>query len=70
METMQRRLARGPEIRRSEIYSWLEGIPPEVLLYLMARSSSEVVRKCVSLYFTQLQGVRCSINGDDLKTWE
>ncbi len=67
METMQRRLARGPEIRRSEIYCWLEGLPPEVLLYLMAKSSSESVRKCVSLYFTQLQGVRCSINGDDLK---
>lgn len=67
METMQRRLARGPEIKRSEIYSWLKGLPPEVLLYLMARSSSEGVRKCVSLYFTQLQGVRCSINGNDLK---
>lgn len=67
LETMQRRVVRGPEIRRSEIYFWLEGIPVEVLLYLMAKARHDGVRKCVSLYFVQLQGIRCAISGDDLK---
>lgn len=67
LETMQRRVVRGPEVRRSEIYFWLEGLPVEVLLYLMAKTRLEGVRKFVSLYFTQLQGVRCAITGEDLK---
>jgi len=67
LDTMQRRLIRGPEVRRSEIYFWLEGLPVEVLLYLMAKTGFEGVRKFVSLYFTQLQGVRCAIKGEDIK---
>ena len=68
LETMQRRVVRGPEMKRSEIYFWLEGLPVEVLLYLMAKARLDGVRKCVSLYFVQLQGIRCAINGDDLKS--
>lgn len=68
LETMQRRAVRGPEMKRSEIYFWLEGLPVEVLLYLMAKARLDGVRKCVSLYFVQLQGIRCAINGDDLKS--
>jgi tRNA nucleotidyltransferase (CCA-adding enzyme) len=67
LEAMQRRVVRGSEIKRSEIYFWLEGLPVEVLLYLMAKARVDGVRKCVSLYFTQLQGIRCAINGEDLK---
>jgi tRNA nucleotidyltransferase (CCA-adding enzyme) len=67
LEIMQRRVVRGPEVKRSEIYFWLEGLPVEVLLYLMAKARVDGVRKCVSLYFTQLQGIRCAINGEDLK---
>jgi tRNA nucleotidyltransferase (CCA-adding enzyme) len=67
LETMQHRVVRGSEIKRSEIYFWLDGLPVEVLLYLMAKARVEGVRKCVSLYFTQLQGIRCAINGEDLK---
>jgi tRNA nucleotidyltransferase (CCA-adding enzyme) len=67
LEIMQRRVIRGPEVKRSEIYFWLEGLPVEVLLYLMAKAKVDGVRKFVSLYFTQLQGIRCAINGEDLK---
>lgn len=67
LEAMQRRVVRGPEVKRSEIYFWLEGLPVEVLLYLMAKTRLEAVRKFVSLYFTQLQGIRCAIRGEDIK---
>jgi tRNA nucleotidyltransferase (CCA-adding enzyme) len=67
LETMQRRVIRGPEIRRSEIYSWLDGLPVEILLYMMAKTGFEGVRKIISLFFTQLHGIRCHINGEDLK---
>jgi len=68
LEAMQRRIIRGPAVKRSEIYFWLEGLPVELLLYMMVRTGFEGVRKFVSLYFTQLQGVRCRINGEDLKS--
>lgn len=68
LEVMQRRYIRGPVARRSEIYYWLSGLPVELLLYLMAKSRLEGVRKYISLYFTQLQGVRCTITGQDLQS--
>jgi tRNA nucleotidyltransferase (CCA-adding enzyme) len=68
LEIMQRRIIRGPEVKRSEIYFWLQGLPVELLLYMMVRTGFEGVRKFVSLYFTQLQGVRILINGDDIKS--
>lgn len=67
LETMQFRVARGPAMKRSEIYFLLTGLPVEILLYLMAKTGVDGVRKYVSLYITRLQGIRCAINGDDLK---
>lgn len=67
LETMQRRVVRGPEVKRSEIYFWLDGLPVEVLLYMMVKTRFEGVRKFISLYFTQLQGVRCAVTGEDIK---
>lgn len=67
LECMQRRIARGTRMLRSEVYFWLEGLPVEMLLYLMTKARSDEVKKLVSLFFTQLQGIRLSINGEDLK---
>jgi tRNA nucleotidyltransferase (CCA-adding enzyme) len=67
LESMQRRIARGSGVLRSEVYFWLEGLPVEVLLYLMTKARSDEVKKQVSLFFTQLQGIRLSITGEDLK---
>jgi tRNA nucleotidyltransferase (CCA-adding enzyme) len=67
LEAMQRRYIRGPLAKRSEIYFWLAEFPVELLLYLMAKSRLEGVRKYISIYFTQLQGVRCAITGSDLQ---
>jgi len=67
LETLQRRIVRGPHMKRSEIYFLLNEFPVEILLYLMVKTKVEGVKKFVSLYFTQLHGVRTSITGADLK---
>ncbi|MBP1751696.1 MAG: domain containing protein [Geobacteraceae bacterium] len=67
LENMQRRVARRSGVLRSEIYYWLRDLPLEILLYMMAKTTDEEVKKYISLYFTQLQNVRILITGDDLK---
>jgi tRNA nucleotidyltransferase (CCA-adding enzyme) len=67
LENMHRLAARRSRIHRSEIYHWLNGLPVEILLYMMAKSFDETVKKFISLYFTQLQNVHCLISGEDLK---
>ena len=67
LASMERKVSRGGTIARSVIYFSLNNISVEVLLYLMAKTGSEDARKCLSLYFTQLQNVHCLITGADLK---
>jgi len=67
LETMQKRVAQRSAVLRSEIYHWLKGLPVEILLYMMAKTTDEEVKKFISLYFTQLQNVHCMITGNDLK---
>lgn len=67
LETLQRRIVRGPKMKRSEIYFLLNEFPVEILLYLMVKTKVEGVKKFVSIYFTQLHGVRSAITGADLK---
>jgi len=67
LEIMEMKVARGGRVAKSEIYFWLKDLPVEILLYLMAKTGSDDAKKCISLYFTQLQGVRCLISGEDLK---
>lgn len=67
LEIMERKVARREQVRRSDIYFWLRGLSPEVLLYIMAKTRCDDVRKYVSLYVTQLREITCSVTGDDLK---
>jgi len=67
LEIMQRRVARRAMLTRSEIYHLLKELPVELLLFMMAKTGSEEVKKLISLYFTQLQNVRCFTNGGDLQ---
>jgi tRNA nucleotidyltransferase (CCA-adding enzyme) len=67
LDALQRRVRRGPEIRNSEIYGWFHGLPLEMLLYLAAAASQEVVKRYVSLYLTRLRLVRCGLDGAALK---
>ena len=67
LETMQKRFRRHARVPRSDIYVWLKDLPVELLLYLMAKSGNDEVKKAISLYFTQLQNISAQITGDDLK---
>ncbi len=52
--------------KNSEIYLWFNGLSVEVILYLMARSDSENLRKWISLYMTDLRREKVILNGKDL----
>lgn len=67
LDSLQRRVRRGPQVRNSEIHEWFHGLPLEMLLYLAAAASQEVVKRYVSLYLTRLRLVRCSLDGAALK---
>jgi len=45
----------------------LKGAPAEVLVYLMAATESEAVRRAVALYLTSLADLRTALTGRDLK---
>ncbi|ACH39306.1 adenosine-specific tRNA nucleotidyltransferase [Citrifermentans bemidjiense Bem] len=64
---LERKLARSEKVDNSEIYFTLRGLPVEVLLYHMAKSRSAEVKRCISLYFTKLDGMHPQIGGEDLK---
>jgi tRNA nucleotidyltransferase (CCA-adding enzyme) len=68
LDALQRRTRRGPEIRNSEIYGWFHGLPLEILLYVAAAASQDVVKRYVSLYLTRLQMVRSGLDGAALKS--
>jgi tRNA nucleotidyltransferase (CCA-adding enzyme) len=67
LDLMQRFAECSAKVQRSDIYHWLKELPVELLLYMMAKTESEDVKKFISLYFTQLQSVRCFITGKDLQ---
>jgi len=54
------------EPKNSDIYSWLNGFSLEVILFLMARSDNEKVRKWISLYVTDLRKEKVILNGESL----
>lgn len=67
LEIMQRKVARGSTVQRSDIYFWLKALPVELHLSMMASTTSADVKKFISLYITQLQNVRSILNGKDLQ---
>ncbi|MCK4503544.1 MAG: CBS domain-containing protein, partial [Desulfuromonadales bacterium] len=54
------------EPKNSEIYGWFDGFALEVILYLMANSENETLRKWISLYVTDLRKEKIILNGADL----
>ncbi|MDX2493346.1 MAG: CBS domain-containing protein [Desulfuromusa sp.] len=51
------------EPKNSDIYSWFDGYSLEVILYLMARSENEKLRKWISLYMTNLRKEKVILDG-------
>lgn len=52
--------------KNSEIYFWFDGLAVEIILYLMACSDHENLRKWISLYMTDLRKEKVLLNGNDL----
>ncbi len=51
----------------SDLYFILAPLPAEALLFLMARSQKEELRKQISYFITQLRNIQPQISGKDLK---
>lgn len=62
------KLYRQKNIRPSEIYHLLKPIRIELLLLMMAKAKDDRIKKYISLYLTNLQAMKISITGRDLKT--
>jgi tRNA nucleotidyltransferase (CCA-adding enzyme) len=62
-----RRLERRPALRPSESYRMLKTLPDETLLFLLAKSGSETVKRQVTAFFTTYQHVKSTITGTDLR---
>ncbi len=52
----------------SELYQKLSGFKIELILYMMALSKREPVKKAITFFYTQLKSVQVSISGKDLIT--
>ncbi len=55
------------EQRQSEIYFILSPLKVEVVLYLMASSTTDTIRRNISHYLSQLKKAQVSITGHDLR---
>ena len=64
---MERRLAAEKKIRNSEVYFWLQPFSSELLIYGMASSRMEEIRKSISHYFSHLRSITPIMSGHDLK---
>lgn len=59
-------LERNQPISNSALYSQLKGFGTEFILFMMAATEHETVKKMISNYFTQLRFIKPTIRGKDL----
>ncbi len=52
--------------KNSVLYERLQGFKTELVLYMMASTGREKVKKAISHYFTKLRYIKTSVTGDDL----
>jgi tRNA nucleotidyltransferase (CCA-adding enzyme) len=67
LQHLRQALSRGQEISNSQLYTLLHGMPVELLLYGLARSGKEELRRLVSHYLTHLAEVTSLVSGTELK---
>ncbi len=60
-------LERNLPVKNSQLYSKLTGFKTELILYMMATTKKEAVKKAISHYITGLRHVSAAISGEDLK---
>lgn len=63
-------LERHLPVKNSVLYNKLSGFKTELLLYMMAATKKEIVKRSISNYFTSLRYVHTLISGKDLKNME
>ena len=63
---MERRLP----LKNSRIYERLSSMATEHILYIMAISTGETIKRYISQYFTSLRFVQISITGEDIKAMQ
>lgn len=66
LHAFSRRSLKKSQPQPSEIYHLFNGMPIEVLLFMMAKTGSKDAKKAFSLYFTHLQNIHTVLNGNDL----
>ncbi|MGM0454427.1 MAG: CBS domain-containing protein, partial [Thermodesulfobacteriota bacterium] len=60
-------LGRELPMKNSALYERLSGFSTELLLYMMAVTRKETIKKAISHYVTDLRNVGISVTGNDLK---
>ena len=67
-----KRLESRPEGKRppksSSLHRWFKPLATEILLFMMARTSQDLVRQWISQYITHLRDVQPMLTGHDLET--
>ncbi len=67
LQHLRQALNRGHDVANSQLYNWLQGMPLELLLYGLARSGMEELRRMVSHYLTHLAEVTSQLTGTELQ---
>jgi len=62
-----KRLGAARPLSNSELYSTLAPLPIEGILYMMAKTEDEDIKKSLSMYITRLRGIRPELKGTELK---
>ena len=62
-----RRLERRPLLTPAETYRVLHALPDEVLLFMMAKSRSDTVKRVLSVFVTTYQHIKPTTTGADLR---
>lgn len=62
-----RQLGKRPALKPAQIYRLLQDLPDEALIVLMAKSSSESIKRQISAFLTTYQRLTPLLNGTDLK---
>lgn len=63
-----RKLSVARELVPSEIYRILDPLMLETLLFMMAMSANDTIRRYISLFITRLKAIRVEVTGDDLRS--
>ncbi|MDY6856372.1 MAG: CBS domain-containing protein [Thermodesulfobacteriota bacterium] len=67
-EDILRQFNNRKKMKKSDIYHILRSFPTEALLYTMAKTNKNHIKRALSLYFIQLKETYTILNGEDLKS--